>query len=80
MIDKVPRFTPEHRDEARRFTLLIDTLYDERVKLICSAAAPPLELCSHCENAEWFNRAASRLMEMQSARYLRLGHGDPSAR
>jgi cell division protein ZapE len=75
MIDEVPRFGPEERDEARRFTLLIDTLYDERVKLICSAAAAPMELCSKCEDADWFKRAASRLMEMQSAHYLRTGHG-----
>jgi cell division protein ZapE len=74
MIDRVPRFGPEGRDEARRFTLLVDTLYDERVKLICSAAAPPMELCSRCEDAEWFKRAASRLMEMQSTHYLRMGH------
>jgi cell division protein ZapE len=74
MIDKVPRFGPEQRDEARRFTVLIDTLYDERAKLICSAAAAPMELCSKCEDADWFKRAASRLMEMQSAQYLRLGH------
>jgi cell division protein ZapE len=82
MIDKVPRFGPEQRDEARRFTLLIDTLYDERVKLICSAAAPPMELCGKCEDADWFKRAASRLVEMQSAEYLRVGratHHVPAA-
>jgi cell division protein ZapE len=45
------------------------------VKVVCSAAAPPQELCSTCEDADWFRRAASRLVEMQSADYLRKGHG-----
>jgi cell division protein ZapE len=75
MIDRIPIFEPEDLNAARRFTLLIDTLYDERVKVVCSAAAPPSELCNECEDADWFKRTASRLMEMQSARYLRLGHG-----
>jgi cell division protein ZapE len=71
----VPSFGPEDGNVARRFTLLVDTLYDERVKLVCSAAAAPAELCARCEEADWFKRASSRLMEMQSAQYLRLGHG-----
>ena len=75
LIDRIPRFGPDENNEARRFTLLIDTFYDERVKLVCSAAAAPSELCSACKDAEWFRRAASRLMEMQSAQYLTLGHG-----
>src|SRR4051794_15245482 len=41
LIDHVPKMGSGERNEARRFTLLIDTLYDENVKLICSAAAPP---------------------------------------
>ena len=74
LIDRIPRFGPDDLNEARRFTLLIDTLYDERVKLVCSAAAPPAELCEDCGDAEWFKRAASRLIEMQSPDYMRLGH------
>jgi cell division protein ZapE len=75
LIDRVPRFGPEDLNAARRFTLLIDTLYDERVKVVCSAAAPPAELCDECEDSDWFKRTASRLVEMQSAHYLRMGHG-----
>ena len=41
LIDHIPVLSPDKRNEARRFVLLIDTLYDEGVKLICSAAAPP---------------------------------------
>jgi len=74
-IDRIPRLGPEAHDEARRFTLLIDTLYDEKVKLVCSAAAPPAELYVGENGEDWFKRAASRLVEMQSADYLRLGHG-----
>ena len=74
LIDRIPRFGPDDLNEARRFTLLIDTLYDERVKLVCSAAAPPAELCEDCGDAEWFKRAASRLIEMQSPDYMRLAH------
>ena len=60
---------------ARRFTLLIDTLYDEGVKLICSAAAPPDQLYTDGDGADAFRRTASRLAEMQSEDYLKRGHG-----
>ncbi|HMI95513.1 MAG TPA: cell division protein ZapE [Micropepsaceae bacterium] len=75
LIDHIPRLGPEQSNEARRFTILVDTLYDEKVKLVCSAAAPPQELYTDGENAQAFRRAASRLMEMQSEDYLRLGPG-----
>jgi cell division protein ZapE len=75
LIDRIPLLGSEDRNAARRFTLLVDTLYDERVKLVCSAAAEPSELCSKCEDADWFKRTASRLIEMQGAHYLSLGHG-----
>jgi cell division protein ZapE len=77
LIDRIPRLGPERANEARRFTLLIDTLYDEKVKLVCSAAARPQELYVDCDNAPAFRRAVSRLMEMQSEDYLRLGPGAP---
>ena len=75
LIDRIPRLGPEQSNEARRFTLLIDTLYDEKVKLVCSAASPPQELYTDGDNAPAFRRAASRLMEMQSEDYLRLAPG-----
>lgn len=69
MIDRIPKMGPDMRDAARRFTVLIDTLYDENVKLACSAAAPPSALYSG-NDPDSFRRTASRLVEMQSGDYL----------
>jgi len=79
LIDGIPVLGPERANEARRFTLLIDTLYDEKVKLVCSAAAAPDAIYRDGENAPAFRRAASRLMEMQSTEYLQLGPGQAAA-
>lgn len=75
LIDRIPRLGPEEANEARRFTLLIDTLYDEKTKLICSAAGPPQDILAIGESTAWFERTASRLVEMQSAEYLALKPG-----
>src|SRR5882672_7642948 len=53
LIDRIPRLRPQDRDQARRFTLLVDTLYDEKVKLVCSAAAAPFELYADPDNGDW---------------------------
>jgi cell division protein ZapE len=71
VIDHIPLLGPLRRDEARRFTVLIDTLYDEGVKLVCSAAAPPDVLYFDEDDTGAFRRTASRLLEMQSRDYLR---------
>ena len=75
LIDHIPVMTDNMHNVARRFTLLIDTLYDEGVKLICSAAARPGQLYPEGIASEAFNRTVSRLAEMQSEDYLRKGHG-----
>ena len=75
LLDHIPLLSPENRNEARRFMLLIDTLYDEGVKLVCSAAAAPDALYPAGDGAEAFRRTASRLAEMQSEDYLKRGHG-----
>jgi cell division protein ZapE len=75
LIDHIPVMGENMHNVARRFIVLIDTLYDENVKLICSAAAAPEALYPDGISSEAFRRAASRLAEMQSEDYLRKGHG-----
>lgn len=71
----IPIMGPENRNEAIRFILLIDALYEQKVKLIAAADAQPSDLYVAGDSSFEFERTASRLMEMQSADYLALGHG-----
>ncbi len=70
----IPQMNNEMRNEAKRFVTLIDTLYDNNVKLFCSAAVPPEELYPEGDGSFEFARTASRLVEMQSEDYLARGH------
>ena len=72
----IPRMGPENRNEAVRFKTLIDELYEHKVKLLAAADARPDALYAAGDGAFEFERTASRLMEMQSAEYLALGHGE----
>jgi cell division protein ZapE len=74
VLDRVPTFSSGDHDRARRFTVLIDALYEHRVKLVASAAAEPDRLYPAGQSAPEFKRTASRLMEMQSQDYLALPH------
>jgi len=74
ILDGIPRLSPDNYDKARRFIVLIDMLYDHRVKLIASADAQPDQLYQRGENARMFERTASRLDEMQSKDWLELEH------
>ena len=76
IVDGIPVIAGERRDVARRLILLVDTLYDHRVKLIAAAAAEPAALytASHGEEAFAFRRTVSRLIEMRSAAYLGAAH------
>ncbi len=74
VLDGVPRLSPDNYDMARRFIILIDALYDHRVKLVASADATPDQLYQRGEGARAFERTASRLEEMQSREYLGLPH------
>jgi len=71
-IDHVPVLGEGKRNEAKRFILLIDTLYDHRMRLVLSAAAPPEALYTAKRGTEVFEfeRTASRLVEMQSRDWL----------
>jgi cell division protein ZapE len=61
-------------DRARRFTWLVDILYDHRVKLLVSAEAPPAELYREGPNSQDFPRTVSRLVEMQTHDYMGQQH------
>ena len=72
LLSDVPQMSPRLASEARRFTWLIDVLYDRRVKLILSAAVVPEQLYTDGPLAHEFPRTVSRLHEMQSAAFLAL--------
>ena len=74
LLSNVPQMAVRQASEARRFTWLIDVLYDRRVKLVMSAAVPPEQLYTDGPMAHEFPRTVSRLGEMQSAEYLALAH------
>jgi cell division protein ZapE len=72
LLSDVPVMPVRMASEARRFTLLVDVLYDRRVKLILSAQAAPEELYTEGPLAHEFPRTVSRLHEMQSSEFLAL--------
>ena len=74
LLSDVPHMPVRMASEARRFTWLVDVLYDRRVKFILSAAVPPEQLYTEGPLAHEFPRTVSRLAEMQSAEYLALEH------
>ena len=74
LLGDVPHMPVRMASEARRFTWLIDVLYDRRVKLIMSAQVVPEALYTEGPLAHEFPRTVSRLQEMQSAQYLALEH------
>jgi cell division protein ZapE len=77
VLDHIAVMDYERRNEAKRFIIVIDTFYDNAVKLVASAEAEPDAL--YCANegfeADEFKRTASRLIEMRSEAYLALPHG-----
>jgi cell division protein ZapE len=77
LIDRIPIMDQADRNAAKRFISLIDTLYDNAVKLMASAEANPVSLYLETDGVEAneFKRTASRLIEMSSASYLALPHG-----
>jgi cell division protein ZapE len=74
IVANVPRFEPHRENAARRFIALIDELYDRNVNLIVSAAAGPNDLYHGERLAFEFERATSRLIEMQTEEYLAREH------
>ena len=76
LLSGVPAMAPRMASEARRFTWLVDVLYDRRVKLIMSAEVEPELLYTEGPLAHEFPRTVSRLREMQSAEFLALARRD----
>lgn len=66
-VERIPALGPERRNEAKRFVLLIDTLYDGKVRLVATSAQPPEGISPAGDHAHEFGRTVSRLREMQSA-------------
>ncbi len=73
-LSNVPCMPVRLASEARRFTWLVDVLYDRRVKLVVSAEVAPEALYLEGPMANEFSRTVSRLNEMQGKDYLMLGH------
>ena len=76
VVSNVPHMPVNMASQARRFTWLVDVLYDRRVKLIVSAAVPAEELYTEGPLSHEFPRTVSRLNEMQSKEYLSLERRD----
>ncbi|RVT94533.1 cell division protein ZapE [Sphingomonas crocodyli] len=72
----IPLMGPDNRNEAARFKVLIDALYEHKVKLLATAEAEAVALYPEGDGAFEFERTVSRLMEMQSQDYLAAGHGE----
>jgi cell division protein ZapE len=70
IVEGIPRLGLQQRDPARRFNILIDTLYEARTLLIASAEVPPEEIYPSGDGAFEFQRTVSRLIEMQSEDYI----------
>jgi cell division protein ZapE len=77
IVDRIPVMHHANRNAAKRFIALVDTLYDNAVKLVASAAAEPADLYDATDGYEAFEfkRTVSRLTEMRSEAYLALPHG-----
>ena len=70
IVEGIPRLGPRERDAARRFNILIDTLYEARTLLVVSAEVPPEEIYTAGDGTFEFQRTVSRLIEMQSEDYI----------
>ena len=74
LLSDIPQLTGDTEDAARRFIALVDEFYDRRVKLAASAAVPLAALYAGKRLGFEFQRARSRLTEMQTKEYLSLPH------
>ncbi|MDX8385844.1 MAG: cell division protein ZapE [Gallionella sp.] len=73
-LSHIPRMTADNAPEARRFTWLIDVLYDNNVRLVASSEVTPENIYTDGEMSGEFSRTASRLTDMQTQQYLQRPH------
>ncbi|GAB6052702.1 cell division protein ZapE [Magnetospira thiophila] len=74
VLSDIPRLGPDRHNEAKRFVALIDSLYEHRTNLFCTAETPPELIYTEGLGSFEFARTASRLAEMQAAHYLATPH------
>lgn len=70
IVEAIPKLGLDRRNEAKRFNIFIDALYEAHGNLICSAEVPPPLLYPEGDGAFEFQRTVSRLQEMQSDDYI----------
>jgi cell division protein ZapE len=70
LVEGIPRLPATRRNEAARFHILVDTLYEAHTLLVASAEVPPQEIYVKGDGSFEFQRTVSRLMEMQSEDYV----------
>jgi cell division protein ZapE len=70
ILEGIPKMGFEQRNEAKRFNIFIDALYEAHGNIVCSAAAPPQQLYTDGDGSFEFQRTVSRLIEMQSDDYI----------
>ncbi len=80
VLSNIPQLSSRERNAAKRFATLIESLYEQRTKLVCSASVAPDELYTDGDGAGIFTRVASRLEEMQSEEYLAEAHKPSTGR
>jgi cell division protein ZapE len=70
IVEGIPKLAAHQRNEAKRFNIFVDTLYEAHGNLVASAAVPPQEIYTEGDGAFEFQRTVSRLMEMQAEDYI----------
>src|SRR2546421_1196981 len=70
IVEGIPRLSPQQRNEAQRFHILIDALYEACAVLVASAEVPPDQIYVAGDGSWEFQRTVSRLIEMQSEEYI----------
>jgi len=71
ILEDIPIMSPLNLNEAKRFVVLVDTLYEAKIKLICSAQSQPSKLYKKGKGSFEFERTISRLIEMQSINWVK---------